>query len=118
VIHGGTFTHMWYRHYVAPERRRQTTTPNHFASRGYGVPSREALALLVEEGGIRFPKGPPRSSLFFDCNVLHGPAGNPSPFPRAGLFIVYNSVENGVVVPFGGRLPRPIFLAERKIVPA
>lgn len=83
----------------------------------YGVPSREALERLVGEAGIQAPKGPPGSTVFFDCNLMHGSAGNLSPFPRVGLFIVYNSVENGLVEPFGGLPPRPVFLAEREVEP-
>ena len=83
----------------------------------YGVPSREALEELVEEGGIEAPKGPPGSAVFFECNVMHGSSGNLSPFPRTSLFIVYNSVKNSLVEPFGGLPPRPVFLAEREAVP-
>jgi ectoine hydroxylase len=83
----------------------------------YGVPSREALEALVRDGGIHAPKGPPGSALFFDCNAMHGSGGNLSPFPRAGLFIVYNSVENALTEPFGGLPPRPDFLAEREVEP-
>ncbi len=83
----------------------------------YGVPSRDALKELVDEAGIRAPKGAPGSALFFECNVMHGSAGNLSPYPRVGLFIVYNSVENRLVDPFGGLPPRPVFLAEREVEP-
>lgn len=83
----------------------------------YGVPSREALEALVKDGGIQAPKGPAGSALFFECNVMHGSGGNLSPFPRVGLFIVYNSVENALVAPFGGLPPRPVFLAEREVEP-
>lgn len=83
----------------------------------YGVPSRDAMCELVDRGGIVAPKGPPGSALFFECNLMHGSSGNLSPYPRTNLFIVYNSVENRVVEPFGDRPPRPEFLAEREVVP-
>ena len=83
----------------------------------YGVPSRESLQFLVERGEIESPKGGPGSALFFECNTMHGSVGNLSPFARTNLFIVYNSVENGAVAPFGGLPPRPEFLAEREIIP-
>lgn len=83
----------------------------------YGVPSREAMRLLVDCGGIRAPKGPPGSALFFECNLMHGSAGNLSPYPRTNLFIVYNSVENVAVDPYGDRPPRPGYLAEREVEP-
>lgn len=83
----------------------------------YGVPSREALQQLVEQGGMEAPKGPEGSALFFECNTMHGSVGNLSPFPRINLFVVYNSVENALVEPFGGMPPRPDFLAEREVIP-
>jgi ectoine hydroxylase len=83
----------------------------------YGVPAREAMCALVEDGGIAAPKGPPGSALFFECNLMHGSGGNLSPYPRTNLFIVYNSVENAVADPFGGLPPRPEFLSERDVVP-
>ncbi len=80
----------------------------------YGVPSREALAQLIERGGgIVAPKGGPGSATIFDCNTMHGSVGNLSPSPRINAFIVFNSVENALEAPFGGMRPRPEFLAER-----
>jgi len=97
------------------------TPDNHFEQslrkQEYGVPSVEALQFLVEQGEIVAPKGGPGSALFFECNTMHGSVGNLSPYPRTNLFIVYNSVENGLVDPFGGLPPRPDFLAEREIIP-
>ncbi len=83
----------------------------------YGVPTREALEVLVDGGGIAAPKGPPGSAMFFECNLMHGSTGNLSPYPRTNLFVVYNSVDNGVIEPFGDQPPRPEFLAEREIIP-
>jgi len=82
-----------------------------------GVPSRDALAKLVEEGGIVAPKGPAGSVVMFDCNTMHGSSGNLSPNPRSNLFAVYNSVKNKLCEPFGASHPRPDFLAERQIKP-
>lgn len=83
----------------------------------YGVPSREALEMLVERGGMEAPKGRPGSALFFECNLMHASTGNLSPHPRTNLFVVYNSVENPVDEPYGDRPPRPEFLAEREVIP-
>ncbi len=97
------------------------TPENHFEQslkkQEYGVPSRDAMRRMVDAGGIVAPKGPPGSALFFDCNLMHGSAGNLSPYPRSNLFLVYNSVENAVREPYGGTPPRPGFLCEREIVP-
>ncbi len=84
----------------------------------YGVPSREALEMLVDQGsGISAPKGGPGSATIFDCNTMHGSVGNLSPQPRTNLFLVFNSVENRLVEPFGGKPPRPEFLGERDVLP-
>ncbi len=93
------------------------TPANHFEQslkkQQYGVPNRAALETCVNRGGIVAPKGPPGSATFFDCNTMHGSAGNLSPSPRINLFIVYNSVQNKLQTPFGGTQPRPDFLAHR-----
>lgn len=97
------------------------TPENHFEDslrkQEYGVPSREAMTMLVEKGGLVAPTGPAGSALFFECNTMHGSAGNISPYPRTNLFLVFNSVENAVVEPFGERPPRPEYLAERTFTP-
>lgn len=98
-----------------------STPENHFKQslkkQEYGVPSRDAMTLLVEQGGMVAPKGPAGSALFFDCNTMHGSAGNISPHSRINFFLVFNSVENAVVAPFGDRPPRPEYLAERVVEP-
>jgi ectoine hydroxylase len=83
----------------------------------YGVPGREHLTWLAEQGGIAAPTGAPGNVTFFDCNAMHGSNGNITPFPRSNLFIVYNSVDNALVEPFGGVPPRPWFIANRDVVP-
>jgi len=83
----------------------------------YGVPSSEALTQLVEAGGMASATGPAGTAVFFECNTMHGSAGNLSPWPRTNFFIVYSGVENGLVRPFGGHPPRPAFLADRGSAP-
>lgn len=84
----------------------------------YGVPDRESLRWLVERGGgIAAPTGPAGSIVLFDCNTMHGSNGNMTPCPRANLFVVYNSIENALVAPFGGTRPRPPFIASRDVQP-
>lgn len=80
----------------------------------YGVPDRESVRRAYERGGIAVPKGPPGHVVVFDCNALHGSNGNISPVPRSNLFIVFNSVTNRVRRPFGGKPPRPEFVATRR----
>jgi ectoine hydroxylase len=79
----------------------------------YGVPDPTSLGFLVQRGGLQSAKGPAGSVLFFDCNTMHGSNSNISPFPRANLFFVYNSVDNRLGNPRGGLQPRPDFIAER-----
>ncbi len=97
------------------------TPENHFEhslrKQEIGVPSREAMTMLVEQGGLQAPTGPAGSSLFFECNTMHGSAGNISPYPRTNLFLVFNSVENALVRPFGNQPARPDYLAERTVTP-
>ena len=78
-----------------------------------GVPPREILSRLVEEGGVESPTGPPGSALFFDCNLMHGSNGNITPFPRTNLFVVFNSMENALEAPFSGQPPRPDYIGTR-----
>jgi len=83
----------------------------------YGVPSREMLSKLVDEGGIVAPVGKAGSVLLFDCNLMHGSSGNLSPWARSNAFYVYNSVENAPVEPFCGHRPRPGYIASREVDP-
>jgi len=79
----------------------------------YGVPDDDSLAELAHRHGIVQATGKPGTVVVFDCNVMHGSAGNISPFPRSNAFFVYNSVANRLQAPFGPARPRPPFIAER-----
>ena len=80
----------------------------------YGVPDDESLQALVDDaGGIRTVVGGAGSVVMFDCNAMHGSNGNITPYARCNVFVVFNSVENRLVEPFGGLSPRPGFLADR-----
>lgn len=79
-----------------------------------GLPSREAVAALANKNGIQAPTGPAGSLLLFECNTLHASNRNMSPWPRANLFFVYNSVSNRLAQPFGRTPPRPEYLAARQ----
>jgi ectoine hydroxylase len=82
----------------------------------YGVPDRAALCRLAEEGGYASCIGSPGTVVLFDCNLMHGSGGNITSLPRHNVFVVYNSVANRLVQPYGGTSPRPDFLAERDAV--
>lgn len=79
----------------------------------YGVPSDRAVTQLAEEHGITQLTAPVGSTLMFDSNCMHGSNGNITPYPRRNLFLVFNSVDNTLVEPFGGTEPRPEFIACR-----
>ncbi|WP_148863710.1 ectoine hydroxylase [Marinobacter fonticola] len=83
-------------------------------SQEIGVPDRDDIASLANSRGIEAPTGPAGSLLLFDCNTLHASNANLSPWPRANLFFVYNSVENRLAEPFAGTQPRPEYLGARK----
>ncbi|MGY4689042.1 ectoine hydroxylase [Salibacterium sp. K-3] len=81
-----------------------------------GVPDNDSMTRLVDhaDGRIDRATGPAGSVLFFDCNTMHGSAGNISPYPRSNVFFVFNSIENKLQEPFSGQAPRPEFLANRE----
>lgn len=79
----------------------------------YGVPDPLSLQLLAEQGGIRSVTAKAGSVVFFDCNTMHGSASNISPWPRANVFMVYNSVHNTLNPPKYGLTPRPDYIANR-----
>ena len=78
---------------------------------------RPALARLARQNGIESATGPAGTLVLFDCNTMHGSAGNISPFPRNNVFFVYNSLENALTEPFGADKPRPDFLGDRDAPP-
>ncbi|MGB3287948.1 MAG: ectoine hydroxylase [Burkholderiaceae bacterium] len=80
----------------------------------YGVPDSLSLQLLAEQGGIRAMTAPAGSVVFFDCNTMHGSNGNISPWPRANVFMVYNSVDNTLEPPKYQLKPRPEHIAARR----
>lgn len=87
------------------------------AAQTVGTPAPEVLTLLAKKGGgLVSIKGAPGTVVFFDCNLLHGSAGNISPFPRANVFFVYNSVENRLEVPRHELTPRPEHIAHRRFI--
>ncbi|UJF32348.1 ectoine hydroxylase [Paenibacillus hexagrammi] len=79
----------------------------------YGVPDRDSLTYLVQQGGITAPVGNAGSIVLFDCNLMHGSNSNITPLPRSNVFIVYNSVHNKLAEPYSGQNPRPDYIATR-----
>ena len=107
--------HRWY--VACPGR----TPPEHhlvsLRKQEYGVPDADSLRWLADRGAIRDFTGRAGSVLFFDCNTMHGSPGNMTPVGRTNAFIVYNSVDNALVDPFGTDRPRPEHIAAREVEP-
>ena len=83
-----------------------------------GVPDDASLAALAEAGGGVFVvTGEPGSAVMFDSNAMHGSSNNITPYRRANLFVVYNSVANQLGEPFAASAPRPEFVASRTVAP-
>ena len=83
-----------------------------------GVPDQESLTRLVDKAGrIDTVVGPAGSALLFDCNCMHGSAGNMTPYPRSNFFVVYNSIENSIGRPYAAPAPRPEYIASRDFTP-
>jgi ectoine hydroxylase len=82
-----------------------------------GVPSEADLSGLVAEHGIAQFTGPAGDALLFDSNVMHGSGNNITPLPRSNIFVVFNSVHNTLIEPFGAPQPRPDFIASRDFTP-
>ena len=78
-----------------------------------GLPDMDNIERLAANG-IRAATGKVGTVTLFDCNTLHGSAGNLSPWPRSNLFFVYNSVSNRPQAPFAASQPRPWYISERE----
>jgi ectoine hydroxylase len=78
-----------------------------------GTPHHESLRALASDHNIDVLTGPAGSAVMFDSNCMHGSSDNITPFPRANLFVVFNSMENACIQPYAASSPRPEFVASR-----
>ncbi len=60
---------------------------------------KETVTRLVDEGGIVTPIGKPGGVLLFHGNLVHGSAGNITPYPRTIVYLTLNSVSNYIRSP-------------------
>lgn len=67
---------------------------------------------LVAEGGIVTPVGKPGGLLMFHGNLVHGSAGNITPYPRKIVYLTLNAVSNFIRTP-----TRPEYIAHRDFSP-
>jgi ectoine hydroxylase len=76
------------------------------------TPDKETVTRLVEEHGIVTPTGKPGGVLMFHANILHGSAGNITPYPRRIVYLTLSAVSNAIQKP-----TRPEFIAHREFTP-
>src|SRR3954462_10178404 len=72
----------------------------------------ETVTRLVKEGVIVAPTGKPGGMLMFHGNLVHGSAGNITPYPRKIVYLTLNAVSNYIRTP-----TRPDFIAHRDFTP-
>ncbi|MBN9561705.1 MAG: phytanoyl-CoA dioxygenase family protein [Alphaproteobacteria bacterium] len=72
----------------------------------------ETVTRLVNEGGIVTPIGKPGGVLMFHGNLVHGSAGNITPYPRKIVYLTLNAVSNYIRRP-----TRPEWIAHRDFTP-
>ncbi len=57
------------------------------------------MTRLVQDGGIVAPVGKPGGVLMFHGNLVHGSAGNITPYPRKIVYLTLNAVSNYIRTP-------------------
>jgi ectoine hydroxylase len=82
-----------------------------------GTPDPESLTTLADRHGIAMLTGPAGSATLFDSNCMHGSGSNITPYARSNIFVVFNSVDNGLTEPFAAPSPRPSYIAAREVTP-
>ena len=72
----------------------------------------ETVTRLVKQGGIVAPTGKAGGMLMFHGNLVHGSAGNITPYPRKIVYLTLNAVSNYIRKP-----TRPEYIAHRDFRP-
>ena len=72
----------------------------------------ETVTRLVNDGGIVAPTGKPGGMLMFHGNLVHGSAGNITPYPRKIVYLTLNACSNYIRTP-----TRPEFIAHQDFAP-
>jgi ectoine hydroxylase len=73
---------------------------------------KDVVTKLVKEGGIVAPTGKPGGLLMFHGNLVHGSAGNITPYPRKIVYLTLNAVSNYIRKP-----TRAEFIAHQDFTP-
>src|SRR4051812_13939065 len=72
----------------------------------------DTVTRLVQDGGIHAATGKAGGMLMFHGNLVHGSAGNITPYPRKIVYLTLNAVSNYIRTP-----TRPEFIAHRDFRP-
>lgn len=72
----------------------------------------DRVAALVEKGGIVAPTGKAGGLLMFSGNLVHGSAGNITPYPRKIVYLTLSAVSNQIRKP-----TRPEWIAHTDFTP-
>ena len=72
----------------------------------------DTVTRLVDAGGIVAPTGKPGGLLLFHGNLVHGSAGNITPYPRKIVYLTLNAVSNHIRKP-----TRPEWVAHTDFAP-
>ena len=72
----------------------------------------DTVAKLVDQGGIVAPTGKAGGLLMFHGNLLHGSAGNITPYPRKIVYLTLSAISNAITKP-----TRPDWIAHRDFTP-
>ena len=72
----------------------------------------DAIAKLVERGGIVAPKGPAGSMILFHSCLVHASSSNLSPWSRVSVYLSLCAVSNHI-----RRFKRPEYIAHRDFTP-
>jgi len=72
----------------------------------------DTVTRLVGRGGIVAPTGKPGGLLLFHGNLVHGSAGNITPYPRKIVYLTLNAVSNAIRTP-----TRPEWIAHTDFTP-
>ena len=76
---------------------------------------RAVIEAEIRRRGVEAPIGPAGSVIFMNVNVLHGSAGNLSPWPRRMMTLTYNAFANKATAP--SLRPRHIVPDDRDVPP-
>ena len=72
----------------------------------------DTVTRLVAQGGIVAPTGKPGGVMMFHGNLVHGSAGNITPYPRKIVYLTLCAVSNHIT-----KFTRPEWIAHRDFTP-